>query len=473
VQMGPSRLAVVLVLSSLAIAQDPSTPQPQQILEKVESRLQADPGNPRLLTIRGAALQALHRDREALNSFSQALAISPKLMVALEGAAQSGYRIHAADTLSYLNRILKQEPTNLTAHAMAGELAFERADCTEANRHFSAAGAEASTSATALQHWGRCLIASGDAHAGSLRLQAASTLAPQDHGILLDYALALFWDTQYDASLAVLDPIPQDSRTLNLKANIYAGQNKFNEAVAAFRQASELAPKDEQNYVDLASLCLEHQSFDVAREVVNAGIANIPDSAALYTLRGAIAAQTADTEQSAADFERARRLQPGDNFGDVGLSLLLRQQDRVGEAIGIIRERLARNPEDPKLNFLLADLLLQSESQTAATKVDAERLLKKSIRLNPKQARAHAALGKLMLANDQAGAAAAELKLALELDPNDRVALNQYILALKRLGKIQEANVAAQRLRDILAEDRVTEVRKNRVRFVLNSNPSR
>jgi Flp pilus assembly protein TadD len=163
-------------------------------------------------------------------------------------------------------------------------------------------------------------------------------------------------------------------------------------------------------------------------------------------------------------------LQPSDNYGDVGLSLLLRQQDRVGEAIDLIRKRLVRNPEDPKLNFLLADLLLQSDSQSA-TSAEAERLLTKSIRLNPKQARAHAALGKVMLGNGQANAAAAELKLALELDPTDRVALNQYILALKRLGKIQEANAAAQRLRDTLAEDRATEVRKNRVRFVLNSNP--
>jgi predicted Zn-dependent protease len=469
--MGPSRLVIVLIFSSLSSAED-SLPglQPLQILEKVESRLKRDPANPRLLTIRGAALQALHRDREALDSFSRALTISPKFMAALEGAAQSSYRIHAPNTLSYLNRILQQEPANLTAQAMAGELAFERADCTEANRHFAAAGNEASKSPASLQHWGQCLVVSGDAHAGSLRLQTASAMAPQEQGILFDYALALFLDARYDSALEVLNPIPQNARTLNLKANIYAAQTKFNEAIAAFRQASELEPKNEQNYVDLASLCLEHQSFDVARDVVNAGIANIPDSAALYTLRGAIAAQTAETEQSTADFERARRLQPSDNYGDVGLSLLLRQQDRVGEAIGLIRRRLVRNPEDPKLNLLLADLLLQNDTQPA-TKAEAERLLKESIRLNPRQARAHAALGKLMLGNDRGDAAAAELKLALDLDPTDRVALNQYILALKRLGRIQEANAAAQRLRDILAEDRATEVRKNRVRFVLNSNP--
>src|SRR5882672_1372330 len=166
--MGPSRLAIVLMFSSLAIAQDPPAPQPQQILEKVESRLKFDPGNPRLLTIRGASLQALHRDREALDSFSQALTISPKFMAALEGAAQSSYRIHAANTLSYLKRILQQDPASLAAHAMAGELAFERMDCTEANRQFAAAGEEVSSSATALQHWGQCLIVSGDAHAASL-----------------------------------------------------------------------------------------------------------------------------------------------------------------------------------------------------------------------------------------------------------------------------------------------------------------
>jgi len=471
--MDRSRLAIVLMFGSFSIAQDsPPALQPQHVLEKVESRLKADPGNPRLLTVRGAALQALRRDREALDSFSRALTISPKFMAALEGAAQSSYRIHAPNTLSYLNRILTQDPANPTARAMAGELAFERADCTEANRQFAAAGPEVSNSPTALQHWGQCLLVSGDAHAGSLRLQTASSMAPHDQGILFDYALALFSDARYDSALEVLVPMPQNPRTLNLKANIYAAQNRFSEAVAAFRLAAELAPTNEQNYVDLASLCLEHQSFDVAREVVNSGIANIPDSAALYTLRGAIAAQTAESEQSAADFERARRLQPGDNYGDVGLSLLLRQQDRIGEAIALIRKRLARNPEDARLNFLLADLLLQSESQTAATKIEAERLLKKSIRLNPKQARAHSALGKLMLGNDQASPAAAELRLALELDPADRVALNQYILALKHLGKIQEANAAAQRLRRILAEDRAAEVRNNRVRFVLNSNPS-
>jgi len=52
-------------------------------------------------------------------------------------------------------------------------------------------------------------------------------------------------------------------------------------------------------------------------------------------------------------------------------------------------------------------------------------------------------------------------------DPEDRVALNQYILAMKRLNRIEEANAAALRLRDVLDQERLAEVRKNRVRLIL------
>jgi tetratricopeptide (TPR) repeat protein len=265
--------------------------------------------------------------------------------------------------------------------------------------------------------------------------------------------------------------VPEEAKTLNLIGNIYAAQDNVSEAITSFRRAIEMSPKEERNYVDLASLCLDHQSFDVAREVVNVGIANVPDSAALFTLRGAIAAQTSDTEQSAEDFERAQRLQPDSAYGDVGLSLLLRQQDQVGRAIAITRKQLARNPKDARMNFLLADLLLQDSSAGYLNqRMEAEHLLRRAIRLDPKLARAHAALGKLLLQRDQPEAAAAELNRALEEDPKDRVALNQYILAMKRLHRLDEANVAAQRLRDVLDQDRLAEVRKNRVRLIAPSD---
>jgi tetratricopeptide (TPR) repeat protein len=450
---------------------DGSSFDPQQRLEQVDRSLKEQPSNPRLMAARGAILEALHRDPEALQSFSQALAISPKFLAALEGAAEISYRIRGAKTKEYLARILEQDPHNLTVHAMNGELAFEAVDCATANRNFAVAEEVVNSDATALQHWGECLLMTGDASTATLRLQAASRLAPQDHHIIYELGLALFMDQRYAPALDAVKAIPEDGKSLNLTGNIYAAQEKLSEAIAAFRKASELNPKDEQNYVDLASLCLEHQSFDVAREVVNAGIANIPDSAALFTLRGAIAAQTSDVEQSAADFERARRLEPNASYGDVGLSLLLRQGDQIDRAAALIRKRLAHNPGDARLNFLLADLLAQDTGgQANAHKAEIERLLRKAIQADPKLAKAHAALGKLLLQGNHPEAAAVELRRALDEDPEDRVALNQYILAMKRLNRIEEANTAAQRLREVLAQDRLAEVRKNRVRLILPSD---
>lgn len=448
--------------------QDQQALTPQQILGQLEPRLRQQPHNPRLLAAQGVALESLHRDQEALQSFRRSLEISPKFLAALEGAAEVSYRIHSPDAMGYISRILDQDPHNATAHAMAGEVAFEAGTCTEANRHFAAAGKESTGRVTTLLHWGECLLKNGNAGMAARRFESAAVMAPEDPHILYELALALFIDLQYDPALGAVKRVPEDAKTLNLAGNIYAAQGKLTDAIASFRRATELDPKEEQNYVDLASLCLDHQSFDVARDVVNVGIANIPDSAALFTLRGAIAAQTSDVEQSAMDFEHARRLQPNAEYGDVGLSLLLRQQNQIDQAITLIRKRLTRNPGNARMNFLLADLLLQDASLNR--RGEPERLLRKTIKLDPKLAKAHAALGKLLLQENRPEAAAPELTRALELDSQDRVALNQYILTMKRLNRLDEANAAAQRLRDVLAQDRLDEVRRNRVRLIQPSD---
>jgi tetratricopeptide (TPR) repeat protein len=413
------------------------------------------------------ALERLNRDQDALQSFEKSLAISPKFLIALEGAAEITYRTHDPKTTDYLSRILQQDPQNAAAHGMAGALAFEEHDCPAANRHFAAAEPALNDNPLALAQWGECLLAEDEAHLATKQLGQSLRLRPQDKTVSYNLALALHLDHHDEEALEITKTLAADSDVLNLVGSIYAGQDKVADAIAAFRKATELDPKNEQNYIDLASLCLDHQSFDIAADIVNVGIANIPDSAALYTLRGAIAAQTSNMEQSAADFERANRLKPDASYGDVGLSLLLGQQSQLDEAIAVIRSRLERAPNDAKLNFLLADLLMRKSGDAQESGQDeARRLLMKAVRLQPDFAKAHAALGKLLLKSGQVDAAIVELKVALEKEPNDRVALNQYVLALTRLHRTEEARAAAERLRDVLAEDRRAEVRKNRIRIV-------
>src|SRR5258705_666729 len=131
-------LISTLLLTSLAYSAEQdqqSNREAQKILEQIELGLKEQPSNPRLLAARGLALAQLNRDQDALQSLEKSLAISPKFLIALEGAAEITYRTHDPKVSNYLSRILEQDPQNAAANGMAGALAFERHDCMGANKH--------------------------------------------------------------------------------------------------------------------------------------------------------------------------------------------------------------------------------------------------------------------------------------------------------------------------------------------------
>jgi tetratricopeptide (TPR) repeat protein len=456
---------LVFVLALGASAKDDLPPQ--AVLDQTGASLKRDPGNPRLWAARGVALSELGRDNEALDSFEKSLSISPKYLAALEGASEVAYRSRDKKTGEYLRRLLGIEPNNGVAHAMMAAVEFENRDCTGAIQHFEKASALVKSNAAALSQWGQCLLVLERPGPASEKLSESLKLAGQDQRIAYDLALALHLGSRDKEALPIALQLRQDASVMSLLGAIFAAQDRTADAIVAYRRAIELEPHKVENYIDLASLCLDHQSFDVATDVVNAGIANNPESAELYTLRGAISAQTSDIERSAADFEHANRVKPDQSYGDVGLSLLLRQENQVDEAIAVVRGRIRRSPGDPTLNFLLADLLMRKPDTPAGdTRKEARQLLQKVIALKPGMAKAHSALGKLLLEAGDAQGAAKQLKSALDSDPNDRVALNQYTLALRRLDRREEANAVAQRLRAVLDADRRAEVEKNKVKLV-------
>ena len=456
------RLSCLVFLCGLLTA---SPPQDEQTLELIEGRLRQDGGNPRLWAARGAALTRLGRNAESLQSFEHALSISPKYLPALEGAADAAYGQDPRRAGGYVRRILAQDPGNRTAHAMAGAIAFEARDCRGVMDHFARSGEVARHSAEALAQWGECLTGAADATHAAERFRESLALH-EDARVRFHLAVALHLSGQQGAALEALRGAPADAAARNLAGAIYVAQSRFAEAVAAYREAIALAPGEPRHYIDLASLCLDHQSFDVAADVVNAGLAANPKSPALYTLRGAIAAQFSRMEEAAADFERAGRLEPDQIYSDAGLSLLLEQQDQIEQAIAVIRPRLAKAPGSAALHFILGDLLLKPQNATAAQRAEARAQLTEAIRLKPDLAKAHAVLGKLLLQEGQAAAAVEQLRLALRHDPADRIALNQLVLAYRRLGRAEEARAAAAQLQRALTDERQAEVRKNGVRFV-------
>ena len=458
-------------LAALWLRGAESGPRPdvesQQVLAQVESRLQQEPGNPRLWVARGTALERLGRDKESLQSFEKALGISPKFLLGLEGAAEVAYRGHDPKASEYLERIFEQDPRNAVAHGMAGALAFEKRDCLQAVKHFQASGTMVEKNPLALAQWGECLLAADQPSQAAERLQASLSIRPGDPVIGYNFALALHRSHRDEDARQIASGLKSDADVLNLQASIATAQGRLADAIAALRQAIALAPSSERNYVDLVSLCVDHDSYELATDVVNAGLAKIPASAALYTLRGAIAVQFSRFDEASRDFEQASRLEPDRGYGDVGLSMLLRQQDDIVRAIEVIRGRLKKEPGNPDLQFLLADLLTREDADgNPAAPAEALTVLRVVVKARPDMAKARALLGKVLLQAGKVDEAIAEMKTALGLDPEDRIALHQLVLALKRAGRDQEATAAAGNLRAVLTSGQHGEVEKNRVKLV-------
>jgi tetratricopeptide (TPR) repeat protein len=461
-------LLMVLVLRTTAadVVTEIRQGQYGDALQHVDEQLKQQPGNPNLWTLRGVALSNLRKPEESLRSFERALLISPKSLPALEGAAETAYSIRDRRAAHLINQVLALQPENGTAHAMAGSLAVEAKDCTSAVDHFRRAKAEIADNALALSQYGACLIERNQPVDAVPPLEQALSLNRDSTATTYNLALALQLLHRTDESAALLQTLHPDSESLNLLAEIYTEKDRIPEAIAALRQATEIAPRDERNYIDLATLCLDHQSTELGIQIAGIGLKNIPNSAKLYALRGAIYAEAGKSAAAAADFEKAKSIEPDELYGSVGLSLLLRENAKLAEAETIVRRMLRAEPEDPTLNYLLADLLIRGGAEPKSPEfLQAIALLNRSIKAKPDFVNAHAALGKLYMSAGKAVEAVSETERTLELAPNDHVALNQLILAYRKLGRNEQAERAAQRLRTLLAQEEKQEISRNRIRL--------
>jgi Cytochrome c biogenesis factor len=435
-------------------------------LQALDPLLRSDAGNPKLWAAKGIALRGLGRAAESLDGFERALRISPKMLVALEGAAEMAYQLKSDKALVYLDRILALDPTNQTAHAMSATVAFEARKCDSAIAHFEKSRQAIAGNETALTQFGSCLLSENKALEAAEVFQALLAANPANERARYNLSLCQIRAGQSAAAAATLQPLTGKTHprpeALSLLGSAYAASNDVEEAIATLRRAVEADPRNERNYVDLATLCMDHQASQLAIDILNIGMGNNPRSARLHTARGAILGELGRIEEAAADFEAASRLQPDEPYGAVGLSVLYRETTNAGDALKLLREKLKTSPADYRLNYLLADTLIRKDGEMDAREIEEARsALERSIRSNAGFAKSHVDMGKLYLKSNEPAKAADEFRHALDINPVDRAALQQLLLVLRKLGREEERREIAIRLKDALEKDRASEIRNN------------
>lgn len=437
-------------------------------LQACDKDLRVNPRDFRILTLKGIALQGLGRNLESLEAFRQALKIQPKFLPALQGAAQLEYILHDPHCRQTLEAILKIQPEMPTAHAMLGVLSFEERDCKSTLEHFRKAG---QISEMPPIKWRRAFCYyETESWAEAERDFVDLLNLKEDERVRYNLGLVRLKEGKSAEAITTLRPLLQkespDPEVMSLLAASYEANKQTPEAFQILRRAIELYPYDEQLYVDLGILCLEHSSFLAGIEVLRIGVQNIPQSARIQIMLGIMQASAGFFAEAEKAFKKADQLSPNEAIGKVGLAIMMLHAGAADQVISLLREQIKR-ASIPLVELLLVEALLQKEEVTSNDLQEAKSLLLSSIKQQPTNAKAYTLLGKIYLREGNINDAVRALEKADRLDPSDRASIYQLMTLYNRLGRKQEAMDLMNRLRVIQESERIKESTSERYRLVL------
>ena len=379
--------------------------------------LEREPENLKALNLMGIVLTGKGDLVAADREFRQAVARDPSFYPALKNLAINEFtekNVTLADR--HFSLALTLAPNDPIIHAYLGHIAFSRHHYREAAAHSEKAGnlthdpSVASELAESYLEIGQPqrafdLLASLDPRSLSPRLQfglglelarhelceraipyfqAVSTAHPDSYNAVFNLAVCYLETKQFPLAIRALNAMAKSGHPTaeldNLLAEAYEGNQQIQEAIDRLRQATQLAPKDENNYLDLATLCTNYDAYDLGLEIIAVGLRQLPRSDRLIFQRGVIEAMKDRFDLAEKDFQLASRLAPDKNLTYVALGVSYMQTGHLPEAIRSLRARAKEKPNDPILLYLLGDALIRSRASPGdPTFAEAQAALEQSV----------------------------------------------------------------------------------------------
>jgi tetratricopeptide (TPR) repeat protein len=224
-----------------------------------------------------------------------------------------------------------------------------------------------------------------------------------------------------------------------LASEAYEALGDTPRAVSLLREAIVLNPKNANYYVTFAALCLDHQSFQVGIDMIDAGLLRIPNNPSLYISRGSLYAQLAEYDKAESDFKTAERLNSSQSLTSYALDLTELSKNNPEEALSKVRSQLKSHPDSALLHYLLAKLLekqgLDGDSRASREAINSALM---AVRLKPDLVEARDLLASFYIGAGQYPLAIEQCRLALKFDPADQTALYHLIMALRHSGPSEQ-----------------------------------
>ena len=442
--------------------------QNQAAVALAQQALQTAPRDCALLSLEAIGETGLGHTEAALALFRKTLTLCPTYLPALEGAAQIQFARGNPDAPVLIRRILVLKPEDPAANAMLATTLSSQGKCSEALDHFRASTPLFPARPDLVEAYSACLASTGDPDAAltqSLHLLASH---PNDN---TRYNVALLqWKTHAtEAALETLAPLlspqhPVSPLALALASRIHEERTETPQAVALLREAILSSPDNVDNYLDFATIAFNHKSFEVGIDMLNAGLERQPDSAALHVARGVLEAQLSKSAAAIDDFRQAHRLDPRMSFAMDVIGVMQSQQHQNGDALKLFETEATQHPDDPLLQYLLAEQLSQAGGDSGNLRA-AITAAKRAATLDPSYQAAHDLLAVLYVRAKQPQLAIQEAERALARDPDDVDALYQELMARRSSGDTQEIRALTVKLDE--ARNKVAQRQQGQDRYRL------
>jgi tetratricopeptide (TPR) repeat protein len=212
-------------------------------------------------------------------------------------------------------------------------------------------------------HLGWLLGEAGD-YASSIHvLESLPTDYADQFGRSYAIALAYYKDGQYAICIKTLGDLKSHKivrpELFSLLGVAEEDSHHTLEAYNAFREGIYTFPTDDQNYLDIALLSVEHLNYELATQILTSGIGLMPSDYKLYLARGVIHTLARQLGNAQADYEKALALAPNQGEVFIALGICREDQNKYDEAAATFRQGILQQPKDALLHYFLADSLFR------------------------------------------------------------------------------------------------------------------
>jgi tetratricopeptide (TPR) repeat protein len=378
---------------------------------------------------------------QAIQKYKAALAIRPDAPEALNNLAVMYYQVHKySDALNIASQIWQSHRELKSAALIAGMAAVQCNRPKDAMAPFEALLSSDPANRDALLGLASTHFALNELPEAVDVYHREIAISPQDSNAW--YGLAICYERMAENASKKLSQMPHGSGySKRLLAEYLQSTGDTKLAVEAFGEseanASAASPEVERQYQ------LARELADKSKSAFTHFVNLAPNSWQTAVFLGDVERQHGNLTAAITHYQKAAEAQPGSPAPLLGLGTVYWEMGDFDHATSCLRKTLQLNPCSPQAIFELANIAVRRHQETEAIP-----LLEQYLAAQPDALAARADLGRAYVHLGQYKSAVVELTKAAETDERGDIHY-QLSIALRKLGRTQEAEAALKRSTEI------------------------